>query len=227
MLRINQKLLDMPVKTTAGDFSLHDYYKNYWGLMVCYVSDFSAVCTNELSRLAMIHNKLEKRGVKTMAMSCDSMDFHIKWTEDLKKLGEIKDDEDFPFPIVSDCNRMLSIYLSVLDQKCVDQDGIPVPCRATFIFAPDLSIQLMHFYPQTTGRNIDELMRTIDALKLSFKSKERLLTPCDWKPTSTSVLLSEKLSKLEIDKFFPTSKLIILPSGKEYYRCYEQVKKAT
>lgn len=48
---------------------------------------------------------------------------------------------------------MLSLYLNVLDTKSTDEDGIPLPCRATFVLAPDMSIQLMHFYPLTTGRN--------------------------------------------------------------------------
>lgn len=63
-------------------------------------------------------------------------------------------DEQFPFPIVSDCNRMLSLYLNVLDAKCTDEDGIPLPCRATFVLAPDKTIQLIHFYPQSVGRDI-------------------------------------------------------------------------
>jgi 1-Cys peroxiredoxin 6 len=62
-------------------------------------------------------------------------------------------DEKFPFPIVSDRNRVFSLYLNVLDAKCIDDEGIPLPCRATFVLTPDMVIQIMHFYPQTTGRN--------------------------------------------------------------------------
>lgn len=58
---------------------------------------------------------------------------------------------------MSDRNRMLSLYLNVLDAKSTDEDGIPLPCRATFILAPNMSIQLMHFYPLTTGRNFKYL----------------------------------------------------------------------
>lgn len=69
----------------------------------------------------------------------------------------MKGHEQFPFPIVSDRNRMISLYLNVLDAKCIDEDGIPLPCRAAFVLAPDMTIQLIHFYPQTIGRNFEYL----------------------------------------------------------------------
>lgn len=50
---------------------------------------------------------------------------------------------------------MLSLYLNVLDAKCTDQDGLPLPCRATFILAPDMTIQTIHFYPKNIGRNFE------------------------------------------------------------------------
>lgn len=50
---------------------------------------------------------------------------------------------------------MLSMYLNLLDAKCTDDDGLPLPCRATFILAPDMTIQLIHFYPQSIGRNFE------------------------------------------------------------------------
>ncbi|XP_050439999.1 peroxiredoxin-6-like [Adelges cooleyi] len=223
MLRINQTISDIPLKTTAGEFGTHDYYKDSWGLLVCYVSDFSAVCASELSRLASCYNEFKSRGVKILAMSCDPLETHLRWVEDVSKLCGINKTDEFPFPIVSDRNRMLSLYLNVLDSKTVDQDGVPVPCRATFVIAPDLSIQLIHFYPQTTGRNFDETLRSIDALKLSFDCNKDILTPCEWKPTK-KCLISQSLSKDVIDEKYSNSTIVKLPSGKEYYRLYQQME---
>lgn len=73
--------------------------------------------------------------------------------QDLKEIMEIESAKPFPFPLVSDCNRILSLYLNILNAKSIDEDGLPLPCRATFVLAPDMTIQLIHFYPQTTGRN--------------------------------------------------------------------------
>lgn len=66
----------------------------------------------------------------------------------------MKFNDQFPFPIVSDCNRKLSVSLNVLDAKCTDEDGIPLSCRATFVMAPDKTIQLIHLYPKSVGRDI-------------------------------------------------------------------------
>lgn len=71
-------------------------------------------------------------------------------------------DEKFPFPIVSDRNRVFSLYLNVLDAKCIDDEGIPLPCRATFVLTPDMTIQIMQFYPQTTGRNVEYVIQVYD-----------------------------------------------------------------
>jgi len=84
----------------------------------------------------------------------NNFSIHIK---DIKKVSGLKYEEEFPFPIVSDRNRMVSLYLNVLDAKCMDDDGIPLPCRAAFVLAPDMTIQLIHFYPQAIGRNFKYL----------------------------------------------------------------------
>lgn len=50
-------------------------------MLVCYVADFSAVCTDELSRLVKDFHEFESRGIKILAMSCDSISSHTKWIE--------------------------------------------------------------------------------------------------------------------------------------------------
>lgn len=52
-----------------------------WGLLVCYVSDFSAVCTGEISRLVNDFHEFAIRNVKILGMSCDSIDSHVRWIE--------------------------------------------------------------------------------------------------------------------------------------------------
>eukprot|EP00102_Acyrthosiphon_pisum_P024205 XP_016661415.1 PREDICTED: 1-Cys peroxiredoxin PER1-like [Acyrthosiphon pisum] len=81
MLRIGQMVADVSLKTTVGDFGVHEYFGGSWGLLVCYVADFSAVCTDELSRLVKDFHEFESRGIKILAMSCDSIDSHTKWIE--------------------------------------------------------------------------------------------------------------------------------------------------
>lgn len=90
----------------------------------------------------------------------------------MKKISGAESAEElFPFPIVSDRNRKLSLYLNVLDAKCTDKNGVPLPCRATFILAPDLTIQLIHFYPQTTGRDFEYLYKKLHRFFIRFKFK--------------------------------------------------------
>lgn len=50
-------------------------------MIVCYVADFSAVCADELSQLVKDFHKFKTRGIKILAMSCDSINSHVKWIE--------------------------------------------------------------------------------------------------------------------------------------------------
>lgn len=70
-----------------------------------------------------------KRGVKLIALSCDDVDTHKGWMEDIKAF--IKTDlMDFPYPIIADQGRELAVKLGMVDPDEKDAQGMPLTCRA-------------------------------------------------------------------------------------------------
>nr|CAD7260013.1 unnamed protein product [Timema shepardi] len=125
-----------------------------WGILFSHPSDFTPVCTTELARVANLTPEFEKRGVKVIALSCDSVDSHAKWIKDIKSYAG-RADEGFPYPIIADESRALAVQLGMLDPVERDKDGLPLTCRAVFIIGPEKTLRLSLLYPATTGRNFE------------------------------------------------------------------------
>jgi 1-Cys peroxiredoxin 6 len=132
-------------------------------MLFSHPGDFTPVCTTELSELAVLHSEFDRRGVKLMAFSCDSVESHNAWVRDLESFGKIK----VKFPIIGDEDRTLATELNMLDPDETDGVGLPVTVRACIIFGPDGKVKLTQTYPPSVGRNAQELVRVLDALQLS------------------------------------------------------------
>jgi 1-Cys peroxiredoxin 6 len=124
--------------------------------------DFTPVCTTELSEIAKLQGEFDNRGMKLMALSCDSVESHNEWVKDLESYGKVK----VRFPIIADENRTLAKQLRMLDPDEKDPANLPVTVRACFVFGPDGKVKLTLTYPPSVGRSAQELLRVVDALQL-------------------------------------------------------------
>ena len=94
--------------------------------------------------------------------------------------------EKLPFPITDDKNRDLAIQLDMLDPAENDEKGMLVTAHVVFIFGPDNKLKLCILYPDTTGRNIDEILRRIISFQLTA---EKEVTPGEWKNGESMLVL--------------------------------------
>ena len=147
------------VDTTEGSFELHDYIGDKWLVFFSHPADYTPVCTTELGIVAKLVNDglFEERQTKVIALSCDSLESHNGWIEDICSFKELNG--KFPYPIISDPERTLAIKLGMLDPVDKDSKGIPLTARAVFIVGPDKKLKLSIIYPATTGRNFDEILK--------------------------------------------------------------------
>src|SRR4026208_2262361 len=75
---------DFEAETTEGQIKFHDYIGGSWAVLVSHPKDFTPVCTTELGYMAKIKHEFDKRGVKLIGISVDSVEDHKRWKNDIK-----------------------------------------------------------------------------------------------------------------------------------------------
>ena len=139
-----------------------EHIKNKWAVVYFWPLDFTFVCPTEIAEFNKELKNFKDRDVVLLGASADSHFVHLAWRQnhaDLKDLG---------YPMLADYKKELSRALGVLHP--VDE----VPLRATFIVDPDGIIRWVSVNDLSVGRNVKEIIRTIDALQTDE------LCPCNW-----------------------------------------------
>lgn len=175
-LTINDTFPNLVGETQDGAFDLYAYLGESWGCVFMHPGDYTPVCTTELGAAAGRSAEFAAKGVKLCGFSCNDAESHKGWILDIKAATG----NDVHFPLFCDPTREFSTKIGVLDVTQKDTKGLPLTVRACYILDPKKAIKAAIIYPASTGRNFDEIVRTIDSLQLT--SKHSVATPVDWKP---------------------------------------------
>ena len=139
----------------------HESYPGKWRVLFAWPKDFTFVCPTEIAAFGRLNSEFADRDAQVLGFSVDSAHVHYAWRKHHPDL------RDLPFPMMSDLNRELSTALGILTPEGVAQ-------RATFIVDPDNVIQFAMVTAGSVGRNVDEVLRVLDALQTDE------LCPCNW-----------------------------------------------
>ncbi|KAJ4956365.1 hypothetical protein NE237_013148 [Protea cynaroides] len=212
-LTIGDTLPNLEVETTCGKFMLHDFVGQDWVIIFSHPGDFTPVCTTELAKVAAYTEKFEERGVKLLGLSCDDIQSHNNWIKDIESYsGGCK----VKFPIIADPKREIIKELNMVDPDEKDATGKEVPSRALHVVAGNKMVKLSILYPATIGRNVDEILRAVDALQKTANHK--VGTPVNWKPDEL-VMIHPSVSDDQVNEMFPRGYYAPeVPSGKDYLR---------
>ena len=172
---LGQKAPEFIANTTRGPVSLEDY-KGKWVILFSHPADFTPVCTTEFMEFARRYGEFKKLNVELIGLSVDSIYSHIEWMKDIKDKFGI----EIPFPVIADINKEVAKEYNMMDEKT----GSTV--RGVFIIDPNQDVRLMIYYPAETGRNVDEIIRTVKALQMNWDRK--LATPVNWKPGEDGIV---------------------------------------
>ncbi|KXS12968.1 thioredoxin-like protein [Gonapodya prolifera JEL478] len=202
-LRLGSVAPDFTAQTTQGDIRFHDFIDGSWVLFFSHPADFTPVCTTELGAIARLKPEFDKRGVKAIGLSCNELNDHEKWIDDIERTqnGHIW------FPIVADADRKVAALYSMVDYQDpsnIDKKGIPFTVRSVFVIDPKKTIRLTLTYPASVGRNVKELLRVIDSLQTGDKHK--VTTPVDWEVGQKVIIpptVSDEAAKASYPPFDP------------------------
>jgi 1-Cys peroxiredoxin 6 len=101
-LRLGDLVPDFEADTTEGKIRFHEWLSGSWAILISHPADFTPVCSTELGCLQTLIPKFEQRGVKLVALSCDSVESHKLFIEDIKAYAKL---DKFSYPIIADPDR--------------------------------------------------------------------------------------------------------------------------
>ncbi|MCD6530004.1 peroxiredoxin [Candidatus Bathyarchaeota archaeon] len=171
LLRLGERAPDFEAVTTHGKIRLSDF-KGKWVILFSHPADFTPVCTTEFVAFARIHEELVKRNVKLIGLSIDSVFSHIAWTRKIKEKFGIT----IPFPVIADLDMKVASLYGMIHPG----ESTTSAVRCVFVIDPEMKLRAMIYYPLNVGRNMEEILRLIDALQTA--DKYRVATPANWKP---------------------------------------------
>ncbi len=194
--RIGEPAPDFEAVTTHVRVKLEDF-KGGWLVLFSHPADFTPVCTTEFIAFAEIYPELQKRGAELLGLSIDSISSHIAWVRNIEEKTGVK----IPFPIIADLNKEVSTAYGMIHPGESKTETV----RCVFIIDPKQIIRAILYYPLTTGRNMQEILRIIDALQTTDEYK--VATPANWKPgdmvvvppPSTQEMAEERVKQKEYE----------------------------
>ena len=191
-LRLGDVAPDFTADTTQGKIKFHDWIGSNWAVLFSHPRDFTPVCTTELGYVARLKPEFDRRNVKPIGLSIDPVDSHQGWSKD------IQDTQGYApnFPIIADPEKKVANLYGMMHPA---HDEV-YTVRTVFLIDPQKKVRLMITYPQTTGRNFDEILRVIDSLQLTDRHK--VATPVNWKQGEDVIILAS-VPEAEAKERFP------------------------
>ena len=183
---------DFEADTTVGKVKFHQWLGNAWGVIFSHPKDYTPVCTTELGETAKLKGEFDKRGVKVIGLSVDSLQDHVGWKRDIEQTAGTTVD----FPMIADPDMRVANLYGMIHPNASDRFTV----RSVFVIDPNKKVRLTLSYPASAGRNFQEILRVIDSLQLTDKFK--VATPVNWKP-GEDVIISTSVNNEDAKKLFP------------------------
>lgn len=198
MPRIGDNAPDFEAITTIGKLKFSEYIDGKWALLFSHPADFTPVCTTEMSGFAVEQAVFDNLDTKLIGLSIDSIHSHLAWVNNVQRNTGIY----LNFPIIADIDMKVAKLYGMLQPNESETAAV----RAVFFIDPYQKIRLIMYYPLNVGRNMDEIVRCLEALQTSDEHKVAL--PLNWKkgdkvivpPPKTLRQMEDRIADDSLDK---------------------------
>ncbi len=202
---IGAKAPSFKANSTHGELKFPNDFGNNWKILFSHPADFTPVCSSELLELANLQPTFDKLGVKIAIISTDKVEVHNMWESHLEELDyKNRGQKNIEFPLFEDPDGKASRMYGMLHEPVSTSKDI----RGVFIIDDQNVVRSINFYPMQVGRNMEEIVRIVEALQTTDQAK--VLTPANW----------EKGDDVMVP-FFPYTKAQLAENPgieKEYYQ---------
>ena len=199
-LLIGDTVPDFEADSTDGRIKFYDYIKDSWVVFFSHPKDFTPVCTTELGYMAKVKHEFDKRGVKLIGISIDSVEDHQKWKRDIKDVTGAT----VNYPMIGDQDLHVAKLFGMIHPNATGSAATRTAAdnqtvRNVYIIGPDKKLKLSVAYPMSTGRNFEEIIRVIDSLQLT--AVKSVATPANWKPGEDVIILASVSDEAAKERF--------------------------
>jgi peroxiredoxin (alkyl hydroperoxide reductase subunit C) len=183
--RIGDPAPDFTAVTTHSQaMKFSEWQGDSWVVLFSHPADFTPVCSTELAEFARRVVTFQKLNAKLIGLSVDSVHSHLAWLQNMKeKLGV-----SIPYPMIADIDMQVSSLYGMIHPGA----SATATVRALFVIDPKKIIRALIYYPMTVGRNVDEVIRLMQALQTA--DSNACSTPVNWKPGDKVVVPPPKTS---------------------------------
>ncbi|CEK13685.1 peroxiredoxin [Chthonomonas calidirosea] len=169
--RLNEPAPDFTAESTQGPITLSSF-RGKWVVLFSHPADFTPVCTTELVEFARRYEEFKEINTQLIGLSIDSVYAHLAWVRNMEENFGVK----IPYPMIADLNTNVAQLYGMIHPGASSTATV----RAVFVIDDKGILRAMIYYPLTTGRNVDEILRLVKALQTTDAYK--VSTPVNWKP---------------------------------------------
>jgi len=187
--RIGETAPDFTAVTTHGEIQFSNWHGGQWTILFSHPADFTPVCSTELVAFAERYDEFARRNTKIIGVSVDSVHSHLAWIENLRANLGVR----VPYPLVADSNRAVSELFGMIHPGA----SATATVRALFFIDPKRVVRAVIYYPLNIGRNVDEVLRVLDAFHTV--DTNAVACPVNWRP-GEKVIVPPPKTMAEVDQ---------------------------
>ena len=168
---LNEPAPEFRASSTMGEVALEDY-AGRWLVFFSHPADVTPVCTTEIAEFTRRFEDFQREECDLLGLSTDSLEAHRAWLADIESVAG----SPVPFPLIADPERVVARTYGMIQPGESDTSAV----RTVFVIDPDGRVRASLAYPIPTGRNVEEILRLVRALRTT--AIHRVATPENWAP---------------------------------------------